>query len=488
VCALQELITQYRKKKKHTPIVAFLDIKAAYDSVDRRYLYQALERMELPKSMIQIVRALSENNMSRVVINGRESKEFVHRAGVMQGSVLSPCLYSAFVNGLAEELVGAGELPIENTTLSTFLYADDMAIVADNDRQMQKLLDICEKYSIGHRFRFNPRKCEVFGSEKLRLYGEPLPKTDLFKYLGVWFRPWGIDWKTHVGKMIEKARNSAQFFGHVGYNGTGFRERTKLTIYKTFIRPMMEYGLAIMPEQGNKHLIKKLDQEQHRMICRMFGVHWNTSMANVRAHTGVLPFYNRHEELRGKWGVDMVKKSSRFAVYHAYAAHIAKPLPKSCFAGLAENRLFMALGHDSHGQHADEARKPSLWQTRLNYRIEVMKQQVQESSRPEAFLTDMDNNRPLQLRELSRQPDSIRRLCNLWMLGKLMGKPPYCFVCNRRVTIDHMEKSCVGRAFIDQQLKRLNFEVAAKRIQHMMKALIIDGRFLHWMTIRIGIG
>ena len=220
----------------------------------------------LPRDMIRIIRSLSEGNMSRVVIDGRESRDFVHRAGVMQGSVLSPYLYSAFVNGLAAEAVKAGELSLGESKLSTFMYADDMAIVADNPLQMQRLLDICEQYSIAHRFRFNPRKCEVFGCDKLRMYGELLPTTEIFKYLGVWFRPTGIDWKAHVGKMIEKAKNATQFFGHMGYNGTGFRERTKLTIYKTFIRPTMEYALAIMPEQNNKELIKKLDQEQHRML------------------------------------------------------------------------------------------------------------------------------------------------------------------------------------------------------------------------------
>jgi Reverse transcriptase (RNA-dependent DNA polymerase) len=489
VCALHELIIQHKHRKKRPPIVAFLDIKAAYDSVDRRFLYQALERMGLPDTMIRVIRALSEGNRSRVVTSGRESSEFSHRAGVMQGSVLSPTLYSAFLNGLAVELAAAGKLSLGNTRLSTFLYADDMAIVADNQEEMQRLLDICERYSMAHRFRFNPRKCEVFGCSSLRLYGECLPTAEFFKYLGVWFRPTGIDWKMHVDRMIEKAGNTAQFYGHLGYNGTGFQERTKLAIYKTFLRPVMEYALAIMPAKSNKGLTEKLDKAQHHMLCRMFGVGWNARKTNVRALSGIMPYEKRHEELRAKWGAIMLDKGPRFAVHHAHEAHRMCSIGKSCFDGLADSPLFQTLAplrKFSRRQSCRESRNP-FWQARLDYRVEQAARQVAESSRPEAFTIDPVNNRPRQLYSLSQQPDHVRRLCVLWMLGRLMGKPPRCFRCGQAVTIDHMERSCLGRTFIDRLMKEEKFKDAAARIQRMLRNLVIDGRFLHWMTIRSGI-
>jgi Reverse transcriptase (RNA-dependent DNA polymerase) len=488
-CALHELIIQHKHRKKRLPIVAFLDIKAAYDSVDRRFLYQALERMGLPNDMIRVIRALSEGNHSRVVVNGRESSEFPHRAGVMQGSVLSPTLYSAFINGLAVELAAAGELSLGSTRLSTFLYADDMAIVADNQEEMQRLLDICERYSMEHRFRFNPRKCEVFGCNTLRLYGENLPTAESFKYLGVWFRPTGIDWKMHVDRMIEKAGKTAQFYGHLGYNGTGFHERTKLTIYKTFLRPVMEYALAIMPAKSNKQLIGKLDRAQHQMLCRMFGVCGKTGKTNVRALSGILPYEKRHEELRAKWGAIMLDKGPRFTVYHAHEAYRMRPIGKSCFKDLADSSLFQRLAplrQYSTRQHYQAPRNP-FWQARMEYRIEQAARQVAESSRPEAFAIDSVNNRPQQLYSLSRQPDHVRRLCVLWMLGRLMGKPPRCFRCGQAVTLDHMERSCLGRTFIDRLMQEKKFKDAAARIQRMLVNLVIDDRFLHWMAIRSGI-
>jgi hypothetical protein len=251
----------------------------------------------------------------------------------------------------------------------------------------------------------------------------------------------------------------------------------------------MEYALAIMPVQNNKELIKQLDQTQHQMLCNMFGVHRTTSKANIRALTAIMPFSNRHEELRAKWGVDTLKKTPRFAVQHAHAAHVLKPLAKSCFNGLQDSALFQTLkplGHFSERQHPDQRKNP-FWEARVAYRIEQTQQQIEASSRPEAFMIDKKNNRPLQLQELSQQPDAIRRLCNLWMLGRLMGKPPFCFKCDRKVTLDHMEHSCIGRTYIDQQMRRKHFEVAARRIQHMMNEMIIDPRFLHWMTIRLGV-
>jgi hypothetical protein len=487
VCALQEVMLQHRKSKKRLPIVAFLDIKAAYDSVDRKFLYQALERMGIPERMIRTIRVLSEGNHSRVVVNGRESSEFPHRAGVMQGSVLSPTLYSAFINGLAVELKNAGELALGNSRLSTFLYADDMAIVADKPEEMQSLLDICERYSIEHRIRFNPRKCEVFGCDTLRLYGEILPVATNFKYLGVWFKPEGIHWVTHVAKMIEKAENTSQFFGHLGYNGTGFKERTKLTIFKTFLRPIMEYAIPIMPVEGNKGLLKKLDSAQHRMLCRMFGVHWTTSKANIRALTAILPFANRHEELRAKWGVEMIKKDATFAIQRAHEAHTQRPLPKSCFRDLQESPLFQVLAplrEHSYRQNKLEVRNP-FWQAKHEYRVEQITIQMHESNRPEAFLVDTENNRPTQLLELSQQTDAVRRLSVLWMLNRLMGEPPYCARCNRRATLDHLERSCLGRTHIDRDMRAMEFTNGAAKIQRQLRRLVIDERFLHWMAVSV---
>jgi len=67
----------------------------------------------------------------------------------MQGSVLSPILYAAFIDKLPKRL---REHITPSQTLgnvkfaTTFLYADDIAIVGKDKRQLQSMLETCEDF------------------------------------------------------------------------------------------------------------------------------------------------------------------------------------------------------------------------------------------------------------------------------------------------------------------------------------------------------
>ena len=86
-------------------------------------------------------------------------------------------------------------------------------------------------------------------------------------------------------------------------------------------------------------MIEKLDRAQQECHVRMFRVHKTTGKANIRALTGIMPYDKRHEELRAKWGIDMLNKTQRFVVHHAYKAHQQRDKAKSCFNELEENAL-----------------------------------------------------------------------------------------------------------------------------------------------------
>jgi hypothetical protein len=77
-----------------------------------------------------------------------------------------------------------------------FLYADDIAVVSENPRQLQAVLDKLSQYSLRNNFRFAPAKCAVVGPGKVEvtLYEQPVPVVSHFIYLGVVFGQNGIDY------------------------------------------------------------------------------------------------------------------------------------------------------------------------------------------------------------------------------------------------------------------------------------------------------
>jgi Reverse transcriptase (RNA-dependent DNA polymerase) len=195
VAALNEAIRKYKKKFKNT-CVAFLDIWAAYDTVDRTILWKKCRERNINERLIRILAGMARNNTNRVSINNFLSKEVYFRAGVQQGGTISPHLYNVFINGLCEriESSGIGIKSESGKPICSFLFADDVALIAKDDRDLQELLNVCEEYSREMLFRWKPSKCEVLSknNNQLTIYGEVLVNAQEFVYLGVPFNINGI--------------------------------------------------------------------------------------------------------------------------------------------------------------------------------------------------------------------------------------------------------------------------------------------------------
>lgn len=159
----------------------------------------------------------------------------------------------------------------------SFWYADDGAIVAQSPKKLQQLLDVAVEYN----FRFNPRKCEKMNcGAPVFIYGEPVPQCTQSKYLEVWFGGEGADWYLHFSKMVDKGRKPLNFWRSIGFNGRGFWLRARRMIFTTFLRPVVEYGLAIMPR--NVRILSMLERFQGDSLTAMFGSGRNTSHDAMR--------------------------------------------------------------------------------------------------------------------------------------------------------------------------------------------------------------
>ena len=88
------MTTRYKESKP--TLVAFLDIKAAYDSVDRQLLWAACKRAGISDHVIRMLGGMFDNNVSRVVVDGSAGLGSRNHVGLMQGSSLSPFLYALF--------------------------------------------------------------------------------------------------------------------------------------------------------------------------------------------------------------------------------------------------------------------------------------------------------------------------------------------------------------------------------------------------------
>ena len=87
---------------------------------------------------------------------GKSSLEFQLTYGTRQGSVLSPILFSVYLDNLLRDL-RRKELActIGGCWLGAMGYADDLILLATNREVLQKMLTICEKYAEDHILVFH---------------------------------------------------------------------------------------------------------------------------------------------------------------------------------------------------------------------------------------------------------------------------------------------------------------------------------------------
>jgi retron-type reverse transcriptase len=76
----------------------FLDIEKAFDTTWHPGLLYKLSKMHFSTSLIKLISSFLSNRKFRVSVQGEMSTPREIQAGVPQGSVLSPTLYSLYIN------------------------------------------------------------------------------------------------------------------------------------------------------------------------------------------------------------------------------------------------------------------------------------------------------------------------------------------------------------------------------------------------------
>ena len=85
--------------------------------------------------------------MYRVRVNDKLSEEFDVSSGLRQGCVLSPLLFSLYINGLVRRLLEEKcGVPCGSDMVPGLLFADDTSLVAPDREGLKRSLDVLVKW------------------------------------------------------------------------------------------------------------------------------------------------------------------------------------------------------------------------------------------------------------------------------------------------------------------------------------------------------
>jgi len=226
----------------------------AFDTVNHHCLWNRLYDIGVRGTFYFALKALYEDVISVVRVNGLYTDPFNIAQGVKQGCVLSPLLFSIYINDLALNIKSLNlGVDVENINLSILLFADDIALISDSPQNLQQMLHKVSEWCAKWRLSINEEKTKVIHFRpkacirtdfRFMCLGKPVEAVDSYKYLGLLLNE-HLDMQK-IAQAISKSAHRALgvlIAKHKAFGGMPHAVFTKL--YDNLVAPVIEYAAAL---------------------------------------------------------------------------------------------------------------------------------------------------------------------------------------------------------------------------------------------------
>ena len=234
--------------------------------------------------------------MSCVKWDGQLSRFFSLAAGVRQGGVLSPTLFSIYIDGIIDNVKATNVgCYISLQCCCIYLYADDIVLLAPSLTGLQLLLNACEQEldNIGMLINVKKSSCIRFGNrfniglpcaEIISRHGGPIKWSDSCRYLGVQFAS-GREFRCNFDDA--KARFFRAFNAIYSKVGGFVSVDVVLNLVRSKCLPILLYGIEGCPLLSRQ--IHSLEFSVTRIFMKMFHTSSSKFVEECQINFGFLP-------------------------------------------------------------------------------------------------------------------------------------------------------------------------------------------------------
>ena len=306
VFTLRAIIENTFVNSKSPIFLCFVDFRKAFDSVDHKLLLQKLVTYGIKGSFLKIIASLYEKVKSCVRGNNSLTDMFSCNRGVRQGCLLSPVLFALYLNELNDHIKAFSQgILVDNLYVHSLLYADDLVLIAKDEKDLQSQLDALDSFSKSLKMevnldktkvmilRKNKRKTQAKNSVIWKIGRKEIAECDSYKYLGVTLKSNG-SFSEHVDKIKEKAQKSYFSLITKSKEWGNFQPRLFLYLFDHTIAPILNYASEIWGFEDWSKL-----ETLHLKACKYaLGVRSNTTTEAVYAELGRISLqHNRHTNI-----------------------------------------------------------------------------------------------------------------------------------------------------------------------------------------------
>ena len=144
-----------------------MDFRSAFDRVHWSALWKALTAELIPQKIINLIKTSYNQSSSQVRVRNELSEQFSIQSGVRQGDAASPLLFNIVVDAIMRKVFEArcGVQYDVNNYLTDLMYADDSAILAEEDAEATGILQDLALVAQIYGLEINEDKTKVMTSD-----------------------------------------------------------------------------------------------------------------------------------------------------------------------------------------------------------------------------------------------------------------------------------------------------------------------------------
>jgi len=283
----------------------YFDIAKAFDKVWHAGVIHKMVKMKFPNYIIKWVIDFLKERSFHVKINGERSNEKEIFTGVPQGGVISPILFSIFIN----------DIPIKNTSQShSLLFADDLVSINIYNKpgKIRKVINDylkeIERWLVKWRLKMSANKCfySIISNKskqdklfKLQLFGEKIPYSKNPAFLGMVLDE-RLTFKNHIERIKSRTFSRLNIIKILSSRYWKLSSNTLKSIYYALVRSILDYMFFAINSMSQNQL-NILQRIQNRAVKSIFKPPLNKRLADVEVKNDIKSIRARLSELNDRY-------------------------------------------------------------------------------------------------------------------------------------------------------------------------------------------
>lgn len=295
---------QYAKNRGRSVLAIFLDLTSAFDLTWTRGILYKLKEYGITGDCFRYLSNFLTGRKILVKVGDSLSDEHELTRGTPQGAILSPLLFNILINNLPATLEGTGMVISQ--------FADDSANWKSgaNLKKLQSCaqrgLDSIWGWAKNWGFKLSKTKTVgiLFGNQNqhsldVNLGGTPIKFECVVTFLGMLLDR-KLSFRLHILKIKERCSRDMNLLRMLRGTDFGSDKNSLLTLYKSLIRPKIDYGAQIY-SSAKPSILKILDTIQNQALKIVLRAICSTPAHLLEMEAGVTPLAIRRQEQCAKY-------------------------------------------------------------------------------------------------------------------------------------------------------------------------------------------